>query len=76
MGMSTYLYPGFLPPGLNVESIHFTSKRDGLHMFADEYMYFEKPQLIVHDQGHRAPKFLGTPKEMSDMKKFHHFITR
>ncbi len=52
---------------MNMESIHFTSKRDGLHMFADEYMYFEKPQLIMHEQGHKAPKYLGTTNEMSDL---------
>jgi hypothetical protein len=37
LGMNHYLYPGFCPDGLNVESMHITSKKDSLYMFADEY---------------------------------------
>jgi hypothetical protein len=74
--MNKYLYPGFCPEGLNIESMHITSKKDSLYMFSNEYLYFDRPKLIMHDKGHMAPKHLGTPGDMTDLKKFHKFFTR
>ena len=52
MRYCSYLYPGYCPEGLNIESMHITSKKDGLFMFSNEYLYFDKPKLIYHDKGH------------------------
>ena len=76
MRMCSYLYPGFCPEGMNIESMHLTSKKDRLYMFSNEYLYFDKPLLIFHDKGHVAPRTLGSPSDMSDLNRFHSFLTR
>ena len=43
MGFNKYLYPGFCPLEMSVESVHIISKKDELFMFCNEYLYFDKP---------------------------------
>jgi hypothetical protein len=43
MGFNKYLYPGFCPEEMLVESVHIISKKDELFMFCNEYLYFDKP---------------------------------
>ena len=70
MGQSAYLYPGMNTLGL--ESIHINASNDELYCYNTEFYLSECPTRIVHDQGHKPPKYL----EDEDILKFDNFIKR
>ena len=52
----------------NLESLHFTSDSDQFRMSVDNWVNYEAPVFISHDQGHRPVKTLPEKKlkEMAD----------
>ena len=52
--------------------MHFVSQKDSASFFARDYPAFENPQLIMHDFGHRPPKYFGD----EDVEKFHSFFKK
>ena len=55
----------FIP---NCESLHFVSDKDSMASHLKSYLYYEKPLVLHHDQGHRPVRTLDKKslKRMAD----------
>jgi hypothetical protein len=78
MGTNNYSTSSLMPPGLDLESLHVTSEKDPWYPWSNEYLVFDHPELILHGQGHKPPKYLqvSLDEKDSDLTVFHSFFMR
>lgn len=49
MSINSYMSYHFLPPGLDLESLHVTSEKDEFYPFSNEFRAFDNPEVILHE---------------------------
>lgn len=78
IGINQYMhYQTFIPPDIqSFESLHVLSKKDELFFMQNEYLVFDQPEYIEHQQGHKPPKYLSNNGDHENLIKFHSFISR